>query len=336
MFTGRYWEGPLLHLYYYRARYYSPQLGRFLGRDRLAVLDYEYCGNAPVNYVDAFGNQRLRRRDLEQIRKEIERIEAKLRTGAGASITTLRQYVFMFWVLFSSVRRDAKLANAAAELWRLWKQGGIALSVFWRLAYFWPLIPEKVPLTWIEAVYASKLSWWPPLLPFWVKEQVTPIAVGGQREAWVKDNISVITVRLGTGSIADLEDAADPTYINKPRLIFRIYKRIGERANRPSEAPLVEIRGKANPVDLWKFPKRRLLPKEAIVPLLTESWYSPLPAPPLILTYERISNTSGVLVPPGHVDFKCIDMLEIQHITRQRYNPSADIKLPPVNIWIIH
>ena len=173
-------------------------------------------------------------------------------------------------------------------------------------------------------------------MPFWVEEEATLIAVGGQRGAWVKDNISVITVQLGSGSIADWEDAADPTYVNKPRVIFRIYKRVGTRANEFSESPLLEIKGKAGPSDAWEFPKTRFLPWEGRTPLLTESWYSPLPAPSTVVTFERLSNTSGVLIPPGHVDFKCIDMLQIDYITRPRNNPSAEIQLPSIRIWIIH
>ncbi|RKY14626.1 MAG: hypothetical protein DRP63_08195, partial [Planctomycetota bacterium] len=55
MFTGRYWEGPLLHLYYYRARYYSPQLGRFLQRDPLSYIEYQYCASRPVILTDPTG-----------------------------------------------------------------------------------------------------------------------------------------------------------------------------------------------------------------------------------------------------------------------------------------
>ncbi|RLE41548.1 hypothetical protein DRJ19_05680, partial [Candidatus Woesearchaeota archaeon] len=64
MFTGRYWEGPLLHLYYYRARYYSPQLDRFLQRDPLWELlllmrpfacDYLYCRAQVTKLRDPIG-----------------------------------------------------------------------------------------------------------------------------------------------------------------------------------------------------------------------------------------------------------------------------------------
>lgn len=46
-------------LYFYRARYYSPDLGRFLQTDPVDYMDgssiYEYCFNNPVNYSDSTG-----------------------------------------------------------------------------------------------------------------------------------------------------------------------------------------------------------------------------------------------------------------------------------------
>lgn len=45
--------------YYYRARYYSPQTGRFIQRDPLGYADgmgvYAYVGNNPINFVDPDG-----------------------------------------------------------------------------------------------------------------------------------------------------------------------------------------------------------------------------------------------------------------------------------------
>jgi len=58
LFTGRRWDGDT-GLYYYRARMYSPDLGRFLQPDPLGYFDgmnlYAYCGNNPVNWIVPLG-----------------------------------------------------------------------------------------------------------------------------------------------------------------------------------------------------------------------------------------------------------------------------------------
>jgi RHS repeat-associated protein len=59
-YTGREWE-PELGLYYYRARYYDPEAGRFLSRDPagFAAGDenlYAYVFGDPLNWVDPSGN----------------------------------------------------------------------------------------------------------------------------------------------------------------------------------------------------------------------------------------------------------------------------------------
>ena len=58
-FTGREWDAES-GLYYYRARYYDPQIGRFLSQDPLhlvtaGVHGYAYAGNNPLRYVDPSG-----------------------------------------------------------------------------------------------------------------------------------------------------------------------------------------------------------------------------------------------------------------------------------------
>lgn len=58
LFTGQRYDAES-GLYFYKARYYSPVLGRFLQRDPLGFVDgmsvYEYVFSNPVNWIDEFG-----------------------------------------------------------------------------------------------------------------------------------------------------------------------------------------------------------------------------------------------------------------------------------------
>ena len=58
LFTGREWDSETA-LYFYRARYYKPAIGRFLSRDPLGYAPdanrYRYVGNNPVNWIDPSG-----------------------------------------------------------------------------------------------------------------------------------------------------------------------------------------------------------------------------------------------------------------------------------------
>lgn len=61
-FTGRRLE-PEIGLYYYRARHYAPEMGRFLSRDPLGIWGdagnfgngYDYAGNNPCTCIDPTG-----------------------------------------------------------------------------------------------------------------------------------------------------------------------------------------------------------------------------------------------------------------------------------------
>jgi len=58
LFTGRRFDTDT-GLYYYRARYYNPYIGRFLQTDPIGYGDglspYAYCRNSPANFVDPSG-----------------------------------------------------------------------------------------------------------------------------------------------------------------------------------------------------------------------------------------------------------------------------------------
>ncbi|MCK4752946.1 MAG: RHS repeat-associated core domain-containing protein [Planctomycetes bacterium] len=58
LFTGRRYDGEA-GLYYYRARHYDPNIGRFLQTDPIGYDDgmniYAYVGNNSINYIDPYG-----------------------------------------------------------------------------------------------------------------------------------------------------------------------------------------------------------------------------------------------------------------------------------------
>jgi RHS repeat-associated protein len=58
MFTGREYDSET-GLYYYRARFYKPSIGRFLQTDPIGYSDsmnlYQYCGSNPIGRLDPYG-----------------------------------------------------------------------------------------------------------------------------------------------------------------------------------------------------------------------------------------------------------------------------------------
>ncbi|HKR23161.1 MAG TPA: RHS repeat-associated core domain-containing protein, partial [Pyrinomonadaceae bacterium] len=60
-YTGRE-RDPDTGLLYYRARFYDPQIGRFMSEDPIGLAGginpYAYVGNSPVNYIDPWGLQK--------------------------------------------------------------------------------------------------------------------------------------------------------------------------------------------------------------------------------------------------------------------------------------
>jgi RHS repeat-associated protein len=91
LFTGRAYDSET-GLYYYRARYYKPSIGRFLQTDPMGYLGglnlYTYCGNNPVIFADPYGEKLIFigdpryieqvKKDLEQLKKDDPIIKAKI------------------------------------------------------------------------------------------------------------------------------------------------------------------------------------------------------------------------------------------------------------------
>ena len=79
LFTGREYDAELSdaasQIYFYRARYYSPQMGRFLSRDRITNAGgqyaYSYASSRPCVRIDPLGlrDQRWTKEDTEKVYK---------------------------------------------------------------------------------------------------------------------------------------------------------------------------------------------------------------------------------------------------------------------------
>jgi len=96
LFTGREYDGG--GLYYYRMRYYRPELARFLSEDPLGLGGgpnvYAYVGNAPTQYVDPYGlrclspeeGQKIVEKAREWVDAQVPYLEkGKTRKGADCS-----------------------------------------------------------------------------------------------------------------------------------------------------------------------------------------------------------------------------------------------------------
>jgi len=90
-FTGREWDQEA-GLYYYRARYYDPAVGRFISEDPIAfeggVDFYAYVQNNAANYADPFGLCQLASMQCKAIRTLLDR-ESLFGTGKAAGMSAI-------------------------------------------------------------------------------------------------------------------------------------------------------------------------------------------------------------------------------------------------------
>ena len=83
-FTGREWD-PETSLYYYRARYYDPVVGRFISEDPIEPQNFAYADNRPTTLTDPSGLMAV------HDRIKVEHVDqSKIRPGAVASTELTR------------------------------------------------------------------------------------------------------------------------------------------------------------------------------------------------------------------------------------------------------
>jgi RHS repeat-associated protein len=93
-YTGREWD-PETGLYYYRARYYDPKVGRFLQQDPAGFIGginlYAYVGNNPINATDPEGLRPLTACEKNALSPYIPPVDLN-----NAEVNDLPWYIYLF------------------------------------------------------------------------------------------------------------------------------------------------------------------------------------------------------------------------------------------------
>ena len=91
-YSGREYERDT-GLYYFRARYYDPEMGRFLTKDPIGLAGghtnlYLYCGNDPVNCVDPMGLKSFEANLADRRQLQSDTAEGIIKFGVGVASTS--------------------------------------------------------------------------------------------------------------------------------------------------------------------------------------------------------------------------------------------------------